>query len=249
MTAFKSAFARLAALTGLLSLAASAQAEKFVIGVEDLSYLPYYETKNAEYRGFARELLDAFARDSGHEFEYRPLPIKRLTAELTQGMVDFRFPDHEKWSLAEKGNLSISYSKPVVPYTDGVLVMPKRVGSGPEALKTLAVPRGFTPFDYVPMIQAGKLSLIETENLEAAIKMAMAGRADGAYGNWAVAGSLLTRKMGTPMGLVADPNLPNSKDHYKLSTTKHAEVIKSFDAWLDQHGSEVGTLKDKWKIK
>src|SRR5687767_8439475 len=51
---------------------------KYVIGVEDISYLPYYTTDGKEYTGFARELFDGFSKSAGVEFEYLPLPINNL---------------------------------------------------------------------------------------------------------------------------------------------------------------------------
>src|SRR5262245_13594149 len=57
-----------------LTLAAPAFAQaprRYTIGVEDYeNFLPYSEFKNGVYRGLGRDLLDAFAKEQGFEFDY-----------------------------------------------------------------------------------------------------------------------------------------------------------------------------------
>jgi len=67
-----------ALLLCLFVLPALAQ-EEIHVGVELQPYQPYSDVENGEYRGYARDLLDAFAAEHGYRFVYMPLPVRRLT--------------------------------------------------------------------------------------------------------------------------------------------------------------------------
>jgi hypothetical protein len=108
-----------------------ALAQTYVVGVEKQSFQPHYWIGDqGEYQGFARDLLDLFARDAGLDIQYQPLPVNQLTQHLLNGSIDFKYPDSPNWAGDLKGGKGIVYSQPVVQYVDGVLVAPKRQGQG-----------------------------------------------------------------------------------------------------------------------
>ena len=114
----------------LWSLAATAPAKDLTIGVEAVDYLPYYTGKGDQYTGFARELFDLFAKETGHRLTFRVLPVNRLFDEFLakNSKLDFKFPDHSNWQQKLKQGHSVVYSDPVVPYVDGVLTTSTRAG-------------------------------------------------------------------------------------------------------------------------
>lgn len=124
-------------VAALLMFATHSFAEStYVVGVEDARFMPYYSVdEQGEYQGFARELLDAFAEDSGIRLLYRPLPVDALLGVMLEGSVDLKYPDHPAWAVSDKSGHSLHYSQAVVPYVDGVMVAPRRLGLGVEQLK------------------------------------------------------------------------------------------------------------------
>ncbi len=50
----------------------------YVIGVENIDYLPHYTYENGKFEGHGRAILDAFAKSQGYTFVYKAFPIKRL---------------------------------------------------------------------------------------------------------------------------------------------------------------------------
>lgn len=66
--------------------------EEIRVGVELQPYAPYSEVVEGEYRGYARDLLDAFAAEHGYRFVYTPLPVRRLLNDYLTGRVDLKFP-------------------------------------------------------------------------------------------------------------------------------------------------------------
>lgn len=237
----------LVALAG--SAAAPSLAETYVVGVENIEYLPQYTFRDGEYGGFARELLDAFAREKGHTFEYRALPVARLFSDLVNLQIDLKYPDNEKWSTEMKSRVSVVYSAPVVAYVDGVNVTPERVGKGVAELKVLGAVRGFTPWDWLGPIKAGAVKLQENNSFQALLVTAIRRRVDGAYGNVAVVARALDRELNLPGALVFDPGLAHTKSHYHLSTVKHPKLIAEFDAWMAANGGEVAAMKAKYEVE
>ena len=225
-----------------------AQAEKYVIGVEDLEYYPIYAKREGEYAGFARELLDMFADASGHTFEYKILPIKRLYNDFLDQKFDLKFPDSSYWQADAKKGKNVIYSDPVLEYIDGVLVAPGNLGKGLSNLKTLGSPRGFSPYEYLDDVKAKKISLKEGNTLKSLLKMAESNRIDGVYFNIIVARYFLEHTTFNDDLVIFDKGLPHTRAHYHLSTIKHPELMKQFNDFLANNKAEVATLKAKYNV-
>ncbi|MCO6059589.1 transporter substrate-binding domain-containing protein [Pseudomonas sp. MOB-449] len=234
---------------GLLS-ANGALAQTYVIGVEQQSFQPHYwMSDQGEYQGFARDLLDLFARDAGLDIQYQALPVNQLTKHLLNGSIDFKYPDNSNWAGDLKGGKNIRYSLPVVEYVDGVLVAPKRQGQGVDQLGRLAVVDGWTPWTYQDRIDAGQTQVVHSDDLGQMIKQAMKQEADGAYYNVVVATYYLDNIRARPGALVFDPKLPHTRGTFNLSSLKYPELIARFDRFLAEHRQEVDALKARYQVE
>jgi len=126
-------------LLSAVLLTPTALAQSYVVGVEDLPFAPHYSLDaQGDYRGFAREVLDAFAADSGISLSYKALPVEQLLPALQRGEIDFKYPDSPHWAQAQKAGMTLHYSQAVVDYVDGVLVAPQRQGQALEGIARLA---------------------------------------------------------------------------------------------------------------
>ena len=223
-----------AALLLLAGPAISAEPAKvFTVGVEDLEYFPQYSYENRQYIGFGREILDAFAKSRGYRFEYRPLPPSRLFFEhLKTQSLDFKYPDNSYWESHLRTGVKVHYSNPVMPYIDGVFVVPEHKGRGVPALKMLGTVTGFTPWKYYDAIKRKEISLSENDNSISLLKQAVFKRIDGAYINVEVARYQLRANLKQPDALVFDPALPHIADFYYLSSIKHPAIIQEFNEFL-----------------
>lgn len=234
------------ALCGLLALpslggGASAQdGHRFVVGVEQLDYLPAYGVEDGAYTGYARALLDAFAADSGYDFEYRPMPVPRLFASLLAGTVDFKYPDSPNWSRSDKEGHAVTYSAPAMVHIDGTVVARAR---DPERIETLGTVTGFTAWAWQGQLDRGEVHMVENADLTSLVRQVLAGRIDGAYANVAVVKHQLDSVLGQPDGLIYRSDLPFDRGTYHLSTTLHPEVIAEFDAWLEANAERVAALQ------
>lgn len=235
-------------LSGIFALVAQA-GPSFVVGVEDLNYYPQYNSEGKQFTGFAREILDAFAKDRGYSFIYKPLPVARLYDSFLAGELDFKYPDDPNWQQGARKGKAISYSDPVVTYIDGVLVTPDNKGKGKAALKVLGTVRGFTPWDYMGEINKGALRVQEVNDFSSSLQQGMAKRVDGVYMNVDVGNYQLREVLKKPGGLVFDEGLPHTKSAYKLSSLKHAKVIAEFSDFMKKNKAQVDALKKKYQLK
>ncbi len=220
--------------------------KEFIVGVENIEYFPQFSNDNGEYKGFARELLDEFAKDKGYKFTYEPLPIKRLLEMFLRGRVDFKYPDNIYWAQDEKKDKKLIYSEPVVEYIDGVVVAPEKVGK--TTLAKLGTIRGFTPFEYMEDIKKGTTELNEASNMSSLLSMGIVGKIDGVYVNVAVARYVLNEQLKKPNALVFDKNLKHTKSNYHFATIKHEAVMKEFNDWMKLRADWIKTTKKKYKL-
>jgi polar amino acid transport system substrate-binding protein len=230
-----------------LQLLWPAQAETFKVGVELQPYLPYSNVQDGQYLGYGRDLLDAFAAYQGHEFIYQPLPVRRLLNDFLSGRVDFKYPDNPRWNADQKQNHTVYFSQAAAAAIDGVLVKPQFLGRGKAHLRRLGTQRGFTPWPYLDEIRMGKILLIQANQIDSLLAMAMNDRVDGVYLNPLVVRYQLYNSAEDD-ALVFDPSLAYQNDHYFLSSINYPEVIEQFDAFLTSQAELVQTLKERHGI-
>ncbi|MGM9480001.1 substrate-binding periplasmic protein [Roseateles sp. NT4] len=240
--------AHLLAVLLLLAAMHPARADHFVIGVEDVDYAPIMSTgARGEFRGYARELLDLFARRHGHSFSYVALPTKRLTAEHVMGHLDGVFPDNPSWEAEAKRGLTLNYSEPAVPFQDVVMVPAARRD---QPVRNLGIVRGYTPKRFLPLIQAGSLVLTEAGDPSRLIRMALAGRVDGVQLALPVALYQL-EQLGQPGALLPSTALPPTDYayHYRLSSLRHAGLVAQFNRFLRDEQPALAALQRRYGLE
>lgn len=247
-----------AILTAVLGIAAMAGAmggeparpRVLTVGVENLQYYPLHTVDaNNEYAGFAREVLDAFARQQGYTFRYVPLPINRLySALLKEAAVDFKYPDNPKWREELRVGLQISYSDVVVTTEEGAMVLPKRRGRPLSQLKSLGTVLGFTPWPYLPAIDSKAITLTTSNSFDSLLRHALAAHIDAVYVNVDVANYMLAEELKTPGGLLFDPGLPHARSDFRLSTVRYPDVVQQFSLFLQREKTWLAQLRSKYRI-
>lgn len=236
----------------LMSLTNNAFTEEkqYIVGVENIDYLPHYTGEHNQYTGFSRELFDAFARKKGYHFIYKPLPLKRLFSEFLDGQTDFKYPDNPDWSANLKKDKNIHYSTPVVSSVTGVMVLPENKTNNLEKFKNLGTMMGFTPTAYTELIKAGKIVNTDASETDfvSLLKIAILKRVDGVYIASDVGAYHLREILKTPDALVFNPNLPYDIQKFSLSSVKYPEIIGEFNEFLIKEKEFVERLKSEHRI-
>ncbi len=221
----------------------------FVIGVEDNLYFPHYTYQDGEYNGIGREILDAFFTEKNYKYKFKALPVARLFQSFLDGSVDFKYPDNAFWSVGDKQGKGVIYSNPVMPSTDGVMVLPENLGKKTASqIRILGTIRGFTAPQWMGRVERGEMILAENDSSNLLVKQVFAKRIEGAYGNIDVMRFILRNEYSDGTALVFDPSLPHTRDYYYMSSIKYPEVIDEFDAWLKENDKFISNLKLEYKI-
>lgn len=230
----------------LLCFSLLAQAEATIrVGVERQPYLPYYDVQDDEYRGYARELLDAFAAARGYRLVYVPLPVQRLHRDFLAGRFDLKYPDHPLWNAEQKAGQVIHYSQPTATYLDGILVKPAYLEQGAEHIHLLGTQNGFTPWPYQDAIRSGRLQLVQNNRIDALLRMALSERIDAVYLNPRVAAHQLQQLGLAPDALVFAPQLGYVQDHYYLSSIARPDLIAEFDRFLLERAEQIAQMRQR----
>jgi len=224
-----------------------AAAKDLTVGVENIEYYPIYSIQNGKYVGAAQEILDAFATKYNHNITYKPLPVKRLFNEFVEEKVDLKFPDNAYWAQDLKKGKDVKYSASTIEYIDGVMVLPKNKAKG--GLKKLGTMRGFTPWEFLGDIKAGRVQTNEQIKLDSLMKLVSSGRIDGVYFNTKVSEYYLKHSDFDNNLVVFDESLPHTRSAYHLSSIKHGDIIKQFDEFLEQEAAMIDEIKTKYEIK
>ncbi|MGE6793475.1 ABC-type amino acid transport substrate-binding protein [Pseudomonas guineae] len=239
-----------ALLAGWTAAPASAQT-LFRVGVQEIDYFPIYAATAPDYqfRGYAREVLDLFARQEDIQLAYVPLPVRRLIREYRQGRLDLVLPDNPHWDVAAKAGMNISYSQPLLVFQDAILVQPQHLGQPLDSFRTLGFIHGFTPWKLQADIAAGRVHIKEAPSPESLIRMTLLGYIDGANMGRQVARYHL-RRLGMPHALVVEPRLLELKDsYYHLSSNHHPALIARFDAFLLREKTAIDALLAKYDLQ
>lgn len=233
-------------VVGLLVLKPAAAAT-YTVGVEALDHYPIYAVRNGEYIGFAREVLDAFARQSGHTLIYKPMPIRRLHAAfLHDRTVDLKFPDNGAWQSESRKGINVVYSMPVTTSTGGMLVRPERKGKGLAQVRTVGTILGFTP-PALSALAPGTVKVVENASLDGLLRQVVLGRLDAAFVSIDVTLPLVATP-GTAPRLVFDPDLPHDVTPLHLSTIRHPPVIAEFNAFLVREQRTINLLRARYQL-
>lgn len=225
-------------------------ARTYTVGVENLQYFPLHSTDaHNNYTGYARDVLDAFARQQGYTFRYVPLPINRLYAAfLKEQVLDFKYPDHPKWREELRGSLKVSYSDVVVTSEEGAMVLPQNKGRPLSAIHSMGTVLGFTPWPYQPAIDSKAIAVTTSNRFDGLLRRVLAGQLDAVYVNVDVANYLLENALKAPGGLQFDPALPHARSDFRLSSLRHEEVVAQFSQFLQRERPLLQQLRAKYKL-
>ena len=232
-----------------LCLPAYAQQQKFIVGLENLDYLPYYQTNkvNQEPKGYAIELIQLFAKKYNYLIEFKVFPVRRLLSNLLAGKIDFKYPDSPMWTPAMKLSHGLHYSNSTVAIIDGILTLEKYRELLLDEFTQLGTIRGFQPWPYVNAIQQRNVGVMEASDMDQLIRQLKKGRVQGIYININVGIDYAANNF-DGLKLYWNNGLPFGRDNFSLSTMKHPKILEQFNAFMIESLEEILALKQKYGI-
>ena len=225
-----------------------AKVSTYTIGVENIDYYPFCSVNSkGEYVGFARDVLDLFAKYKDIKFIYEVRSVKKLDQEyIAERRFDFKFPDNKFWKSENKRGFELFYSSPVCNFIDGVIVQEKNKDKDINFFKTLGIGivRGYSILGYENL----GVPLPESPNIETLIEKLKYDKINGAYFNVSVALNKVNHDNGTKEKFAFDQKIPYYKGSFYLSSFEHPDLIYEFNQFLNEKRDEINDLKLKYGI-
>ena len=219
----------------------------YIIGVEDVNYFPYFDF-SSKNPSFSKDLFDRFAKDSGHQITYLPLPIKQFSKWLFKENIDFKFPDNQRWQEQGLGpEHTLHFSDDILLMTAGTLVMDKNKHKPQSFIVNVGTIIGFQPTLWMEQIARGEVKLIEDRSPKILVKQLVHGIVDGLDIDLAVA-NYHVKELKLDNKIVLSQKIERQVFAYKLSSLKYPEVIAQFNRWLAQNEKFVTALKSRYEI-
>ncbi len=243
----KSLFLALCLISSAL-WAQGANTKTFVVGIEGISYYPFYSCKNEKCIGYGLDVLAAFAKHKGYHFIFKPFPVTRTAKACIGGKIDFCYPDNPTWAQERKVGYKVYYSGSVGNFTDGLIVLPKNKGKGIGNLKTVGTITGFTVWALNNEIKKGSINVDYSNDLQGLVSMALKERVDALYANVDVVKAMLAKHHSNTLPLIFDEKLPYSEGYYALSTTTRKEIIDELNHFLETEKETINKIKKKYKL-
>ncbi len=228
--------------------ASTIQADTYIVGAQDIEYSPYYDFSSQHEKGVGWAILEAFSRQSGHQFIYLSMPIKRLQIELKKGNVDFVFPDNPRWSEPLTHSLDKVYSLPLVDTFAVTLVKSKNQGRGVTEVKKLIIPDGFTPAKWKKQISENTVNIVGVKSVYEGLSLLNKEEADAMDVEYNAAHRILRRYPNIGQ-LTADLTLPHNMVSFSISTLQHPDIIEEVNAFILSNSKALDEIKNKYGIE
>jgi hypothetical protein len=143
----------------------SVHSKGFIVGVENINYYPHYDFTNKKQSGYIYDLLELFSKTNNHKFTFVVLPIKRLRKQLLESNeINFMYPDNLIWEQFHSKLDNKVYSDAIVFALGGTLVKTENLGKGSYYVKSLSVPHGFTPTEWLKIKKQRSLKIMAVKN-------------------------------------------------------------------------------------
>lgn len=236
----------LSAFTLLVSGICSA-APKYTVGVEDVAYYPFHDFYRIRDKGILPELLDAFAKRQGIEFDYVMLPVQRFDMWYQENNIDFRIPDNPLWTKGSSQNLT--YSQTLVNLCQMTVVLDKNEQLPMAQFDSVGTITGFTPSEKWSRLLAGKeVTITYQHSVMSLTKMLLSGMVTGVDLDIESIRHQLA-VLGLPDSKVTiAKNVPISTIGFRLSTQKHQELMRKFDVFLQDNPELLRRLLEKYQV-
>jgi hypothetical protein len=224
-------------------------AQEYIIGVEQVSYYPLfdYTATDTNRPSFTKDILTAFFEHHNYSYRFVALPIKRFNKWYVEKGIDFKFPDNVRWRTDKQLSSKITFSQSVVKLMAGSYVLKSNANYQRNDIKKLGTILGFVPTLWFDKVESNELQLIEENTPYGIIKHILYGNVDATNIDSNVIRHNL-KLLKKPNAIVLNTNIKHEVFSYHLSSIKHPQIIKQFNAFLQNNPKLLQQLKAKYDI-
>lgn len=229
----------------VLTCAMPVSAAAVKVCVQNIDYYPHYDFSVQPGRGYAADLFALFTQKTGVKLVVLALPIKRLQDNPQCQLV---YPDNPQWHSAKGVVEPLFFSQALTGIIGSTVVRKGESAIELAEVRSIAVPRGFTPDHLLAVQHKYQFDLVETGDALSALQMLLKNRVDAADVEWHVAQHLL-EKLGASAEAEIGRKLPLSSVGFHVSSKEHGELLRQFDQFFLQYQAEIHQLRARYQLK
>lgn len=228
-------------------LCAQSQAkDTFLIGIEADKEKQIQPVNGGRYLPILEAVLQAFAMKEGIKMEYVALPNEQYTQWFSENRIDFRFPDHPRWSAAQS---SLFYSQPVISLCEVTRMKPQNSWMRQPDVKSLGVlPNVPLSSDWQAQIKRGQTTLTTYQTEKALVNALVSGEVDAILGEKAQIDSGV-KALGIARNTVVPSEfIQDEKSSLRVSSEQYPAMLEKLDLFLNTHQGLIAQLSRKYHI-
>ncbi|MBU3022520.1 transporter substrate-binding domain-containing protein [Aestuariibacter sp. A3R04] len=207
--------------------------DTFYIGVEAEQNTQVQPVNGHYYHPVVEAVLQAFAVKEDIRIKFVSLPNDRFSQWFNENTIDFRFPDHPRWSAADQ---TLFYSQPVVNICEVVRFMPQNSWMRMPDVKRLGTLENVPLHsDWKKQERKGFTQVLTYNSEKALIDAVVSGKIDAVLGAKEQIESGL-RSLGEPEDTLAPSEyLTDKKSSLRISSTQYPAMLEKLDMFINSH--------------
>ena len=218
----------------------AANKDTFFVGIGDASSGQTYPVNGSKYQPLLDAVLSAFSLEEGIEVEYVSLNSVDYDRWFNDSTIDFRFPDHPRWTAAKS---PLFYSQPVVGVCETTRFLPQNQWTRVEDVTRLGVIKDLpVSREWSEQEIKGYTKIIRFDNTASMIEALLSHHVDGILTD-AEALSEATKQLNVAQNqLVSSAHIPDKKSSLRISSEQYPAMLEKLDEFLKTHRGMIAQI-------
>ena len=220
--------------------------DTFYVGVEADSHTLVQPVNGRHYQPVVQAVLEAFALKEGIRIEFVSLPNEQFSEWFKENTIDFRFPDHPRWSASQQ---TLFYSQPVVNVCEVVRFLPSNSWMRMPDIRRLGTLENVPLHsDWKKQERKGFTQIIRYQNENDLVNAVVSGKVDAILGareqiQWGL------KHLGEAEDtLVPSTYLTDKKSSLRISSTNYPAILEKLDLFIKTHQGLIAQVARKNNI-
>ncbi len=229
----------------ILSLpAVAAEKVTFFVGVGDASRTQTYPVGGSKYQPLLDAVLSAFSLEEGIEVEYVALSGDNFDSWFNDSTIDFRFPDHPKWTASKS---SLFYSQPVLAICETTRFLPQNDWMRIADVTRLGVLKGFpVAREWSEQEMQGYTKIIRYDNPVALLQALQSREVDAISSDTEQLEDASASLNIAENQLVMSTFIPDKKSSLRVSSEQYPAMLEKLDNFLKTHRGMIAQVARRY---
>ncbi|MBU2977488.1 transporter substrate-binding domain-containing protein [Alteromonas sp. C1M14] len=225
----------------LLFIPASVAAKStYSVGIEAKETIQYQPVSGTKYQPLIEGILDAFALEEGIKIDYRALPPQQYQEWFDLHPIDFRFPDHPKWS---DWHNTLFYSQPVINFCEVIRLLPENNWMRRPDIKRLGtLPNHPLSRDWERQVKKGYSSTYEFQTPAQLVNALLSGQVDAILAENTQIDDAVAELAVEDGVVVSSQFIPDTKDSLRISSERYPALLEKLDRYIKTHQGYIALL-------